>query len=81
MKLLDQIKRATAKELAGYQPMSDQIDRSVFELLDTVNELIDGLTESPEEQETIDQLRCVVSMIRVKLGFPATVHTKPCEAP
>ena len=78
MSLIDQLNSATAKELAGYQPMADHLDRSVLELLDTLDELADALREDRSDRaESAIQISCLVSMIRVKLGFPATIHATP----
>ena len=76
MNLTDQINSATAKELAGYQPMVDRLGRSVLELLETIDDLADALREDRADRtESAIQIGCLVSMIRSKLGFPASVHT------
>lgn len=79
--LLEQINRASANELTGMSPIQDKLNRSVLELLDTISEVADGIgDELGHDNEQAIQIECLVSMIRVKLGFPASVHTMPQEA-
>lgn len=79
--LIDQINNARAKELAGFEPMADRLDRSVIELLEEIDGLSDDIRElAPEAHEQAIQICCLVSMVRVKLGFPASVHLTKAEA-
>lgn len=76
MNLLDQLNSATAKELAGYQPVSDNSNRSVLDLLDEIDEEAEYLGRNSEEwRELAVQISFLVCMVRVKLGFPASIHT------
>lgn len=75
MELIDQINRATASELAGYKPMIDRLDRSFFELLSDIDDLAESMKDVMHEwDESPMQIQCMVSMIRAKLGFPASIH-------
>lgn len=75
MSLLDQLNSAAAKELAGYQPVSDNSNRSVLDLLDEIDEEAECLGRNSEEwRELAVQISFLVCMVRVKLGFPASIH-------
>ena len=78
MNLIDQINSATAKELAGYHPVTDRNDRSVLDLLEEIEGEAECLgTNSEEWQGLAIRISFLACMIRVKLGFPATVHSSP----
>lgn len=78
MNLNDQLNRATALELAGYQPIADHADRSVFEMLSELDERVEEIGKQDAEwRETAIEMGFLISMIYVKLGFPATIHSTP----
>jgi len=80
MTLIDQINNAAERELAGYKPDTDDGICSVLSLLNNIDEYIDGVIEGSElAVSDAVEISEMVSMIRVKLGFPATFHTKPCQ--
>lgn len=80
--LVEQIKYAAEQESAGYKADADNGTSSVFDLLNNIDEYVGGIIDGSETfRSDAVEISCMISMIRVKLGFPATFHTKPSEAP
>ena len=80
--LVEQIQSAAEQELAGYKADADNGTISVFYLLNNIDEYVGGIIEGSETSiSDAVEISGMISMIRVKLGFPATFHTKPSEAP
>lgn len=55
----------------GFVPIVDRSNRSVLSLLNEIDEIVDSTIGKPSE-ESLLVIAETVSLIRMKLGFPAT---------
>jgi hypothetical protein len=77
--LLEQIKKQSELIQQGYSPSIDLHNRSVLELLDIIDELLSDALDEGQTRDLAVEASAVISMVRVKMGFPASFYTSHNE--
>ena len=77
--LIEQIKQQSELIQQGYTPSIDLHNRSVLELLDTIDGLLSDALDEEQTRDLAIEASALISMVRAKMGFPASFYTNHNE--